>query len=240
MPLSNDEQLLLNELGIESTEEVEQQEAEETAEVTEEGTSEQEETEETQAPKVDYELEVPLTNGEKITVGKLKDAYQAQHKAQLELTERENALMGKQRDVEELLGLVKNVPPELKERVRQQQEHYLREQHRLMLDTIPEFKEPTSFEKARQDIFALADEYGVKDVISTVSDHRIVKMLHDYAKLRNNIRSVEVKPAPKPAVHSKPKPAGKATNNVDELVQKAKNSRNADVQLAAINELIGS
>lgn len=250
MPQSmNEEDLILQELmgeePIEETKEeeveVDEQEVEETAEAPEDD-SEQEETDESPGPEVDYKLEVPLTNGERVTVGQLKDAYQAQQKTQLEMVERENALMAKQRDVDELAHLVQNLPPELKQRVAAQQEQYLKQEHQRMLDAIPAFKDPDTFKQARDDIFKLAEEYQVIDIIGNVTDHRIVKMLHDYAKLRAGIRNTteNVKPLKATPPPSKTAKRPGKTSQVEQLAAKAKQTKNADVELEAINLLIGS
>lgn len=137
------------------------------------------------ASTVDYTQEIPLSNGEKMTLGELKDHYQGYAAKVVDLIDRENKVMGQYQQLQEMSQYL-NLPAEKRQEIAQQQVQHLREQHGLMLEAIPEWKDQAVFEKARLDIHNLGTEYGVD--LSRVTDHRVVKMLNDYAKLRGRSR----------------------------------------------------
>lgn len=201
-------------------------------------TEESQETEQTEGGKAfDYAQEVPLSDGEKKTVGELKDFYQGYARTALELTERENRVMAQYAELQEM-GQYLQLPPEAKQRIAQQQHAYLREQHGLMLQAIPEWKDNAVFEQARGQIFDLGKEYGVD--LSQVSDHRTVKMLNDFAKLRAAIRGAKANV--KPVRTTEPKapaqaPQGRATD-LQQAQATAKRTGNIADQMKAVDLLL--
>lgn len=186
---------------------------------------------------IDYAQEVPLSSGEKLSVGELKDFYQDFAARQLDLVERENSLMTRRTELEEVAGYLQ-LPPEVQQRIQQQQGQYLREQHGQMLEAIPEWKDQKVFEQARGQIFELGKEYGVD--LSRVADHRVVKMLNDYAKLRASIRTAKANV--KQMKTSDPK-APKVQQNgrntdYDNAKARALHSGNIEDQVAAVDMLL--
>lgn len=144
------------------------------------------ETEDPEAAKAFYAQEVKLSNGEVMTIGQMKDLAQDYSAKQVELVERENGVMRQRNELEEM-GQYLQLPPEVLERIQVQQRQYLTQEHHNMLAAIPEFKDQVTFEKGRVAIFELGQEYGVD--LSRVTDHRVVKMLHDYARLKSSIKT---------------------------------------------------
>lgn len=198
---------------------------------------ETEQAEEEGATGIDYAQEVPLSNGEKLSIGALKDFYQGYAQKELAMVERENSLMTRTNELQELSQYLQ-LPDEARQVIAQQQTQYLREQHGLMLQAIPEWKEQAVFEQARGQIFDLGKEYGVD--LSRVADHRVVKMLNDYAKLRASIRKAKdtVKPIkttePRPPVRQ---PAGRGAD-LQTAITKAKTTGNVADQLSAVDMLL--
>ena len=204
------------------------------------GDSETEEAEaaEVETPSVDYALEVPLQDGSKIKLGELKDHYQSAQKHQMEVIERENAVMARMAELSELAQHVQ-LPPQAVQQIRQQQERYLLGEHQRMLEAIPEFKDATVFTQAKQAIQELGAEYGIADQIGQISDHRIVKLLHDYARLRGQIKAA--KENVKPLRSSEPAAKQKAVVKPDQAAMAAKQARtsgNIADQIKAISALI--
>jgi len=195
------------------------------------------ETAEAEAGAVDYAQEIPLSNGTKVTLGELKDFYQAQDARTVELIERENKVMVQYAELQEM-GQYLQLPPEVRTRIEQQQTQHLQTQHALMLAAIPEFKDQAAFQKGRTAIFELGGEYGVD--LSQVTDHRVVKMLHDFSRLKSAIKTAKASvkqiktPEPKAKV---PTPTTKATD-LSNAVSRAKQTGNQADALQAVDMLL--
>ena len=202
-----------------------------------EGEHESENTSDVESdPGVDYAQEIPLANGEKLTLGALKDHYQESAQREVAMIERENRVMQQSQELQEMAGYL-NLPPEAKERIAQQQLQHLQAQHGAMLEAIPEWKDQAAFEKGRVAIFELGKEYGVDT--SRVTDHRVVKMLNDFSRLKAQIKGAraglkQVKaPEPKAIVQTN----GKATE-VTNAINRAKQTGNIADQTAAVDLLL--
>ena len=166
-----------------------------------------------------YAKEVVLSNGEKTTAGVLKDSYQDRLAQEATIIERENKLMLQARELHELAETLNTVPDHLRQQAVQQREQYVKAEFQSLLVAIPEWKEAAAFDSGRKAVFSLAAEYGLESDMSAVVDHRVVKLMHDFARLKGNIKqakeqlvsksedSVPVgrKPLPQPAANPRPK-----------------------------------
>lgn len=185
---------------------------------------------------IDYKQQIPLSNGEKVTLGELKDFYQQQDAKLADLIDRENKVMQQYSELQEL-GQYLQLPPEKRQQIAQQQAEHLQQQHGLMLAAIPEWKDQAVFEKSRMAIFDLGKEYGVD--LTQVTDHKVVKMLHDFARLKGAVKAVkgQVKqvrtPEPK-AVAIKPQQGAELAT----AISTAKKTRNEADQVKAVEMLL--
>jgi hypothetical protein len=179
---------------------------------------------------IDYEKEIPMPNGEHVTIGALKDLWQQQANVQLEITERENTMIANARQLEKLIEWTDAIPPEYKEQVIAFKQQELAQEHNKMLKAIPEWNDRNTYELGRQGIFNLAQEYDMVDLVSNLTDHRAIKLLNDYAKLKASLKAVtqQVKKVEKPVA----KPVVKTTPG-------AKRTLNTDHELGAIDKLLG-
>lgn len=207
------------------------------AEATPEQETEQVKAEGEEQPEgVDYKLAVPLSDGSKITLGELKDHYQAHASNLAALIERENQVLTKHAELQELSQFLQ-LPPELHEKITQQQRAHLQAQHGLMIGAIPEWQDAAAFERGRAAIFDLGTEYGVD--LTRVSDHKVVKMLHDFARLRSAVKTAKanVKPVKAPEPRAMP---SKAQGNPDlqNAIATAKRTGNYNDQAAAVDMLL--
>jgi len=187
---------------------------------------------------IDYSAEVPMQDGSKVTLGALKDAYQDSQRNLLELQERENAVMAKYNEVNDLSQYTQ-LPPERLEAIKQQQQQYLQQQHEQMLAVMPEFNDQAVFTKAKEGIMGLAKEYGVQEIVSGVSNHRVVKLLNDFVKLRASIKTA--KDNVKPLRSKEPKAVNKSIGKVDaatNAANRAAQTGSRGDQIAAINALL--
>lgn len=193
--------------------------------------------EESEDVKAFYAKEVKLSNGESMTVGQLKDLAQDHAAAVLELTERENRVMTRYNELQEF-GQYLQLPPEALQRVQRLQSQHLYEQHVAMLEAIPEFKDQAAFEKGRAAIFELGKEYGVD--LGQVGDHRVVKMLHDFARLRAQIKTARanLKTVRAPEPKAKPAPINGQGGELAQRIATAKQTGKESDQLAAIDLLL--
>lgn len=195
------------------------------------------ETDNPDAATVDYTQEIPLSNGQKMTLGELKDFYQAHDAKVVDLIERENKVMSQYRELQEL-GQYLNLPPEERQKIQQQQSQYLHTQHGLMLEAIPEWKDQAAFEKGRLAIFDLGKEYGVD--LSQVADHAVVKMLHDFSRLKAAIKNAKatVKPVKTPEPKAKVPPPRTRSTELSNAVDTAKRTGNIADQTRAVDMLL--
>jgi hypothetical protein len=187
---------------------------------------------------VDYSAEIPMSDGSKVNLGALKDAYQDSQAQTLAIQERENVVMSQMNELQEMSQYTQ-LPPEKMQAIKQQQERYMNEQHGLMLEAIPEFKDQATFAEAKKGIEALATEYGISDAVAQIADHKIVKLLNDFAKLRQGIKAAKdnVKPLRSKEPKSRNRAAGKVDATTAAAQQAAKTGSRSD-QIRAINELL--
>lgn len=190
--------------------------------------------------KIDYELEVPIVNGEKLTVGALKDYYQANQKNQTDLLDRENSLMRQKQEIEHLSQYLGVVPPEVIQQAKAKMQETVKQEFQQMLDVIPTWKDAVEFNKGRDAIYDLAKNYGLERDIGQVVDHRVIKLLFDFSRLRGDI--VAAKETVKP-LRSANDPKGKVAKPLSsqekqqQLFAKAKQGSNQD-RLKAIDSLL--
>jgi len=198
------------------------------------------ETQETAEPevKIDYNQEVPLVNGEKMTVGKLKDYYQAQQKQAADFVEKENAVMRQLDEVNRLSQYLNVVPEHIRQQAAAEMQNSIKEEFTRMLDVIPQWKDAVEFNKGKESIFGLAKEYGLERDIAQVSDHRVIKLLYDYARIREGVNAAkELKPAKPTNSGGKTKSPVTQSEKQQALINRAKASKSHDAELAAIQSL---
>lgn len=195
------------------------------------------ETDDPDAKTVDYTQEIPLSNGTKVTLGALKDAYQAFDTKELALIERENNVMSRNRELQELAQYL-DLPPQKRAEIQRNQAEFMREQHTLMLDAIPEWKDQAAFEKGRAAIFQLGKEYRVD--LSQIADHGAVKLLYDYHRLREAVKAAKatVKAVKTTEPKAIPRQVQHKASELSNAVATAKRTGNIADQLSAVDMLI--
>jgi hypothetical protein len=188
--------------------------------------------------KVDYNIEVPLVNGEKMTVGKLKDYYQANQKQATDFIERENSVLRHLEEVNRLTQYLDVIPPEVKQQAALEMQHTIKQEFTRMLDVIPQWKDAVEFNKGKDSIYTLAKEYGLERDIGQVSDHRVIKLLYDYSRIRDNLQAAkEMKPMKQTQQGGKTKAPVTKADQQAALINRAKSSHSHNAELDAINSL---
>jgi len=203
---------------------------------TEEGAPETE-GDDPEATPFDYTQTVKLSNGQSMSVGELKDFYQGYDAKVVDLIDRENKVLTQRNELGELAQYLQ-LPPEVREKIAVQQKEHLQAQHGLMLEAIPEWKDRQAFEAGRVAIFDLGKEYGVD--LSQVTDHRVVKMLNDFSRLKTAIKTAkaqvkQVKGSEPKAIPKGPKVNGTELTNA---IARAKQTGNIADQLGAVDLLL--
>ena len=204
----------------------------------EEEQEDQDQDQETDQEEIDYTQEIPLSTGEKVPLGKLKDAYQEQSARLLEVQTRENQIAQKTTHMKEMAEWLNVVPREHQERAAAEIQQQASQELDLLLDAIPSWKDKEGFNLGKKAVFDLANEYGIGELLAGINDHRAIKLLHDFQELRNTIAKAkkEVKPLKRKLPGSKKKTPGSKTQS---LVDKAKQTGNRSDQVAAVSALIG-
>jgi hypothetical protein len=190
--------------------------------------------------KLDYELEVPMPNGEKLTLGQLKDYWQQQATHQLEVQERENKHLATLTEMRELASMMDAVPEDVRAKTVEQFKLEREKQRALVFDTIPAWKDAGQFQKGKDAINALAKEYGIEDLVGAMIDHRAIKVLHDFASLKTAVKEArdKVRPLRPDVPHGKQPAPGKAPTDADKLIARAKATGRPEDQAAAAAALL--
>lgn len=205
---------------VEETEAVEELLTEDAEPETEEAEPEQE------ATGIDYEQQIPMANGESVSLSELKDSYQAQTDKLMEVIERENAVKQEFAQMQDLAVAIEALPPEHRDAALQAKAADVKRENLMILETIPEWKDEAKLKQGYTQIMEMAAAYGAADAVKGITDHRLVNILNDYARIRASVKAAKV--APK----KKFKPAGKKPTNVKPVKPKG-------TELDQINELIG-
>jgi small-conductance mechanosensitive channel len=191
---------------------------------------------------LDYGMEVPMTNGEKVTLGKLKDAWQARDTAMLEMTERENSVLRETEKAVQLLQYVEQLPPELRAQAAKQADLDYQREMKTLATILPEATKPEGAAEIREGLYALADEYGLpRGSVDQIKSAVTIKMMWDFARLKASIKAAKANV--KPLRADSPKavagvPASKS--DLQAAIDKAKHSRNTQDEAKAIDALLRS
>jgi hypothetical protein len=150
-------------------------------------------------PEQVYAIKVPMAQGaEPLTLGQLKDRVGELvdlETRELQFDERrvkaEGDLLRAQTEMRELLALVPKdqIKPEMVEKIRKRHEATQAAERRATLEHIPEWQDEKRRTEDLQSMVELVEDYGFgPEFLSTVVDHRAMKMMRDYMMMRTRIR----------------------------------------------------
>jgi len=216
--------------------------AEEVSEEVKEESTEEESTEEesTETIPLDYTVKVPLASGEDITLGQMKDYYQDAKRSELQRIDATNEANKRLQEARELSQYYDVLPPHVKQQLQEQQQAHIRDEFTRLLEVIPAWSSAASFTAGKDAVYALADAYGLKDDVSRVVDHRVIKLLHDFHTLRDSIKRAKesVQPIRSKTTPGKPHKQPSNQDKQDQLITRAKQSNSMSDKLSAIDSLI--
>lgn len=150
-------------------------------------------------PEQAYGIKVPMKDGaEPLTIGQMKDKLSELVDFEHRVSEFEERRIKQEGDLlrsqAELRGLIEILPkdaikPEILAKVRARQETVARNEKRQTLEHIPEWRDETRRAKEIEDIVDTLGDYGFDaSFLESVVDHRAIKLLNDFTKMRNRIR----------------------------------------------------
>jgi len=191
-------------------------------------------------PVLDYTIKVPLASGEDITLGQMKDYYQDAKRNELQRIEAINETNLRLEEVRALSAHFDVLPPHVKQQLQVQQQAHTRDEFNRLLEVIPAWTTAASFNAGKDAVYALAESYGLKDDVSKVVDHRVIKLLHDFSVLRDSIKRAKesVQPIRSKTPPGKPHKQPSNQDKQDQLVTRAKQSNSMSDKLSAIDSLI--
>ncbi len=143
-----------------------------------------------------YKLNVSLADGRgEIPLGQLKDnvnegaRVEEQREAlETDRSEFENEMIRARQELSVMVGLLPDLPPEFIAKAKQEHINHLDTERAALLDIKPEWADPAKFQAAQDHILTAVNEYGFSRAdLNMISDHRLTKLLHDFATLKERV-----------------------------------------------------
>lgn len=198
-----------------------------------------------------YELAIPLADGKTASIGELKDAYIGALETKTELERvtthweaRENEIMVARRQLGQVAAMMgERLPANAGQMIAELDEQTQARERAALLQAIPEWANPAAVQADVTAMLAFVKEYGFNRLeFGAMVDHRLIKMVRDFAKIRAKGRELAAKPRPEPVQLAAPGSravSGKAASLRAAITRaKAPGAKPAD-KLAAINQLLG-
>ena len=246
------DELIAGERDLDSIEVEQDQEAQsnlEEAEPEKEAAPITEEAEMLEQPETvvfDYDQMVPLPDErEPVSVSALKDSYIDAERGAEALQAKGDELLVMRREMQQLISAAgRNVTPEMRQQIAQVEQQQLQREHGAMLAAMPEWKDATVFETARDSMFNAARRYGFSNnELRAISDHRVIAMLNALAGYQGReTKAVEAaKPVRKAAKTRRGQRAPQARKGLtDKHLASVAKSGTYDERYDAMDQLLGS
>lgn len=160
-----------------------------------------------------YALKVPMADGESRTLGELKDGFRTADQLRVERDEvqieRTSLETERRQAFEELQAVARQIPNlsrEAIEAVREQHSRRMQSELSLLLEAVPELKDPVRWAAERPVVEEWAKGFGFTPAeLNEITDHKVLRALR-YAALRDrDLKAERVKPPAK--VAQAPRPA---------------------------------
>jgi len=198
-------------------------------------------------PKDLYSLKIALDgDDEPITLGDLKDqrkdfqnVEQAREQVSVQREDFENEMIRAKAELQEVIGLLPELPPELiKRAVAQRQDHVDRERSSL-LDIKPEWRDPAAYRAAQDEMLGVIGTYGFNRVdLDSIMDHRLTKLVWDFSQMKQRIARADARAKEIRKVAKRNKQANRQRPKPQQKEQAKPTGTNE--QVAAINDLISN
>jgi hypothetical protein len=151
-----------------------------------------------------YDVQIPMKGGDPVTLGELKDNYQefgpvAEQRKQVEASkdQYERDVLATRRQIDAMRSVAQT--PQQQAMLKQMmdaastyQEGWAKDQEKLVLEAVPEWKDADERAKDRDAIFALGREYGFSEAeMQYTQDARTLKMLKRHVLLEARLESID-------------------------------------------------
>ena len=149
-----------------------------------------------------YKLAVPMRDGvEPLTIGALKDAAgksQDLETLSTEIDERrttfENEMIRARGELNAVVALLPQIPDALLAQAREKHLEHLQTERQALLDIKPEWADDKVYSAAQDDILEAVADYGFRRTdLDLVIDHRLTKLLHDFAGMKKRITAANAR-----------------------------------------------
>lgn len=189
-------------------------------------------------PDIDYDLEIPMPDGrEPMKLGELKDKIVENERTRSELDAARADIMQEKQLMAQFAAQVGEIPPALREQMGQKHQQYLEQQHQMMLQAIPEWKDSDRFQNDKPRLFEAGRSLGYSEAeLSQIADARLVLALKTLADYREREAKAPEKVVKKP-VATKSK---QAAYKPKDAPTKVKNPQDLVGNLGEIDKLLGA
>ena len=149
-----------------------------------------------------YKLSVPMRDGvEPMTLGALKDAATKAGDLETlstEIDERrttfENEMIRSRGELNAIVAMLPQIPPELVAKARDAHIDNLEVERQALLTVMPAWADDKVYGQAQADILEAVGDYGFSRTdLDLVIDHRLTKLLHDFAGMKKRIAAANAK-----------------------------------------------
>ena len=143
-----------------------------------------------------YKIEIPLQDGRgTMALGKLKDnvteaaRVDEMHEAlDVSRTDFENEMIRARQELSQVLALLPELPPELLTKAKADHIAHQDKERTALLQVKPEWADPAKFASAQDEILEAVKDYGFgRADLNLILDHRLTKLLHDFAGLKQRV-----------------------------------------------------
>lgn len=191
--------------------------------------------------QIDYELEIPIAGEDSVTLSVLKDEYQQRAQLQAQFLKEKNDFANERVGLAELVQMLEpTLNPQQMAAVKQQRARTLHVEHEKLLASFPQWSDATVKQNDSKAMRELCAEYGITErEFRSVGDHRMIRVLHDFADMLRKVR----KPVSPERVKRKrmvvrgPRRSRRGAST-DKMVAAAASSNDRGVKQAAIDQLL--
>ena len=148
-----------------------------------------------------YDVAIPLGDErDPTTLGAMKDRFnellrvdQLHGELETQRTDFENSMIRARSELNEIVGLLPQIPQELLERAQSQHRATREAEREALIQIKPEWRDDQKFEAAQGEILEAIGTYGFgRTDLDLVLDHRLVKLLHDFAGMKRRLAAADV------------------------------------------------
>lgn len=166
-------------------------------------------------PEALYDLEITTGDGEAVTLGVMKDAYQNRQQAERETAERDATLNSREaqviadQQVWSVLAATGQLPQRALETAKAQLGQHQKQQTDILMTLVPELQDNAKLDNFRRDTIRVMGEVGMKPHEIALTDHRQALFIRKYVQMERELKALKAAAKPTPPKAGKPNGRGK-------------------------------